>query len=450
MASKFENLVFTKIPLWLVGLFFIFWAVLAILFGSVVLNGISSQGSPNGKSSKFLHVARIPQTVEAAFKGDTGLKYSGVARRLEPGFSRRATNAPGSDDFLLLSRFDPSAQRFVAEIIDLKQGQMVHRFAPLPSAISVDGPLRDWITKIDPKVAAMSSRMMHPFLTNDGGIVFQNAGPLFAVDPCGNVKWSLGGRFHHSIEVDADGDFWVPFTLSHSNESHVSGGFLEDALAEVSPSGKLKKKISVANILESNNLSYLFYNRPYSDDPFHLNDIQPVLTDSKFWAVGDVFLSFKFLSTIMLYRPSENRVIWWKQGPWMLQHDVNIIDDHRISVFDNHARSGPDDVHVVDGDDLVVYDFQTGLVSRPFTAAFKRNLIRTPSQGRGRILEDGDIFVEETIQGRILKMDSRGVVKWQYISADKDLSRLMLGWSRFLPSKDHKTAIENARRARCS
>ena len=36
------------------------------------------------------------------------------------------------------------------------------------------------------------------------------------------------------------------------------------------------------------------------------------------------------MSLIALYRPSTGRILWTRAGPWSAQHDVSILDDHRI------------------------------------------------------------------------------------------------------------------------
>ena len=41
---------------------------------------------------------------------------------------------------------------------------------------------------------------------------------------------------------------------------------------------------------------------------------------------------------VILYRPSTNQIIWKGTGPFFDQHDVNILDDHRISVFNNNVK----------------------------------------------------------------------------------------------------------------
>ncbi|WP_369817405.1 MULTISPECIES: arylsulfotransferase family protein [Actibacterium] len=59
--------------------------------------------------------------------------------------------------------------------------------------------------------------------------------------------------------------------------------------------------------------------------------------DGPCWQQGDLFVSMRHISTVMLYRPSTNRVLWLREGPWSSQHDVDIVDDHTIAAFNNNV-----------------------------------------------------------------------------------------------------------------
>ena len=65
---------------------------------------------------------------------------------------------------------------------------------------------------------------------------------------------------------------------------------------------------SVTEILIENNLIHRITFR-FSGDPIHLNDIQPVLKDGPYFKKGDLFLSFRNLNMVILYRPETNKVI---------------------------------------------------------------------------------------------------------------------------------------------
>ena len=95
----------------------------------------------------------------------------------------------------------------------------------------------------------------------------------------------------------------------------------------------------------------------FTNDPIHLNDIQPVDFDGEFWKKGDLFLSLRHQSMVLLYRPATNKIIWKGTGPFFHQHDVDILNDHKISVFNNNSK------YFVDGDvvdrhnEVIIYNF---------------------------------------------------------------------------------------------
>src|SRR5690606_40126395 len=59
-----------------------------------------------------------------------------------------------------------------------------------------------------------------------------------------------------------------------------------------------------------------------------------------------LFLSFRHMSMIMLYRPATDEIVWKKQGPWLAQHDVDILDATRIGVFNNNAYDRGTDARI--------------------------------------------------------------------------------------------------------
>ena len=94
-------------------------------------------------------------------------------------------------------------------------------------------------------------------------------------------------------------------------------------------------------------------------DPIHLNDIQPVNFDGNYWKKGDIFLSLRSQSMVILYRPSTNKIIWKGTGPFFHQHDVNILDEHRISIFNNNSKNFADGEYVDGNNQVIIYDFKT-------------------------------------------------------------------------------------------
>ena len=162
--------------------------------------------------------------------------------------------------------------------------------------------------------------------------------------------------------------------------------------------------------------------------------------DGEFWKKGDVFLSPRNQSMIVLYRPSTNKIIWKGTGPFFKQHDVNIINDHKISVFNNNTKQFVDG-RVVDGhSEVIIYDFKKNEYSLYLNSSLIKNDVRTVTQGRSKILPNGDLFVEESNSARTLYFDADGSLRWTHVNQSNNGGVYTVGWSRILyNNQDIKT-----------
>ena len=133
--------------------------------------------------------------------------------------------------------------------------------------------------------------------------------------------------------------------------------------------GEILYKKSLVDILTENNLSNLISNSYIGEDPIHLNDIEPILNDSKYWKKGDLFLSMRNISLVALYRPSTNKILWHSFGPWRHQHDVDIIGNSKIAVFNNNTNLELKLVN--ENSNIISYDFETKKIDKPFEKLFK-------------------------------------------------------------------------------
>lgn len=345
---------------------------------------------------------------------------------------------PGSRSdlsYLLLNRYDGDLVGSVSELWDLSSQKLIHRW----TFRSVDEVWRELslVSRVNLAVDASSRRFrnVHASLTRHGELITQAGSPLLLADACSKLRIFQGSAiFHHSIEATNDESYWVPIRLEPKAVDLGSSNFVDDGLALVSAQGEVVFQKSVVKILEDNGLGALVFGSGTSpeDDPIHLNDIEPVKEGGRFWKKGDIFLSLRHQSMIILYRPSTNKILWFRQGPWVHQHDVNILNDHQISVFNNNAYRKGATANVVRGvNELMVYDFETETVSSPWRQGFEKLDIRTIFQGRGQPLGD-EVFVEETTFGRAIQFDKEGNVTWQYVNRASDGKVYMLNWSRLV------------------
>jgi hypothetical protein len=156
------------------------------------------------------------------------------------------------------------------------------------------------------------------------------------------------------------------------------------------------------------------------------------LADGPYWKRGDVFLNLRNLSMVMLYRPSTDSIVWSKTGPWTSQHDVDIVDDHRIRVYNNDVqdRGGKP---VYDGySDIVTYDFATDSVTREMVDVFEREKIMTFHAGLHTDLPGGVTMIEDSRDARFMIVSADGKVLADFLNRSADGHIYQLGWSRYI------------------
>jgi Arylsulfotransferase (ASST) len=447
--SRIERFLFLKVPLWLVLLSGLAALAGAIVFGWIVERTASGKTDAGHIGETALLLAKTPGIIRALLQNKPPVQSHERRQPEVPGLAFLDRSGPQDASGLLVTRYDSIQNRTVAELVSLTDGKVVRRYTPEIDAINALSRLPSKTLNLARDKNLQRYRITHPYLTEDGGIVFQDFSPLIAINACGKVKWSLDGIFHHSIERDADGFFWVPRALVPATRSGASANSADDAIARISPNGVQVYVKTIYAIFVENGLRHLVDGQPYSDDPFHLNDIEPVLKNGPYWRRGDLFLSLRHNSMVLLYRPSTGRIIWHRQGPWQMQHDVNVIDGSRISIFDNNVVSTSSGEKVNGANRMILLDFKTQSLSTPLESAFKRHEIRTVTEGRGLLLSNGGMIVEETNAGRLLGLAKDGSISWRYINGKADGLRWVLGWSRYLERSKFDASIGKAEQARC-
>lgn len=446
----FERLMAKKVPFWVLALAFQVLLLFSILFGTIVIVTVSGSSRLGLFGKAAVEIASTPLTILRRMRSEERMNVVDMLPKLPDGLWVNPAASIRDDGYLLVSRYRPERKRFVVEILRLADGKVLHSYAPNVNAIHSRSRMVSPLVDLTRDLGAQMYIMYHPMLTPTGGIISQSSSPLVSIDRCGKIEWTIDGIFHHSIERGEDGNYWVGYTYPKALQPNVSPTFQDDALAQVSPSGKLLQLIPVHKILRDNNLLGLIDSHGYTDDPYHLNDIQPALAGGKFWKAGDLFLSFRHFSGLILFRPSTGRVLWSRQGFTHAQHDIQILDDHRIAVFDNNARPGWPRFKVKGYSRTAFYDFANDKFSHPFDEALVKERVAMPRQGRQTILANGDAVIEDSDFGHILRLASDGTVRWRYISAHSDGKRTILGWSRYLERKQWQSSVDNALKGNCS
>jgi len=434
-----------QIELWVLCLAGVLLFIGLVGFGSLVRHEILASVSRLPiLSSAALFIAEIPANLQTIIRGQT-FDLRTIEQRF-PNVSGFQGKPLEEETYLLLSKYDGNTKKSVVELVDLRSFEVIKTWRPdinqINDLVDTSQPEFQYLNR-DKNIKRYM--MTHPFLTKDGGLIFQNLSPLVKIDQNSQLVWqNQVDEFHHSIEQDHEGNFWVSTSVYpyQADEKYVGtsfGNFRDDAITKVSVNGEILFQKSVTNILIENKLIHLLFqvnNTEFLNDPIHINDIQPVLTDGPYWKTGDLFLSARNQSMIILYRPSTNKILWkGGQGHISAQHDVDILDDNRISIFNNNAIRSIDVVKNVEIDgnnEVVIYDFKTDSYSKYLNESLIQYDVKTVSAGRSQILVNNDLFIEEQNYGRLLYFNKDESLQWQYVNRGEDGNVYQVSWSRIL------------------
>jgi hypothetical protein len=330
---------------------------------------------------------------------------------------------------LVLPRYDHSLNRSVVDIIDLNNFEVIHTYKH-----DID-EMNNQVTNIKefPRLKIDKSPLRffyeHPVLFEDGSLI-SIYGPAFKIDFCSNLQWINDEEiFHHSKMLDHDGNIWVGGRMNPKSQyikKYLTyKDFIDDSIIKINTDGKILFNKSVIGILIENNLFDENIINRNGNEPIHLNDIEPAFTDTEYWKQGDVFLSLRHQSAIIHYRPSTNKVINVITGPFAQQHDVDIISDKEVSIFDNNN-------FFVDNEysEVVIYNFETKKFRKLFNNQLQKENFKTHSQGLSHIFKDSSLMVEEQNHGRIILFNNKGEKEWEFVNKDKNGDIGIVSWSR--------------------
>ena len=435
-----EKFFFKKIELWAVLLLAVLGFVAAVIFAAIVRNVALGFDRYGVLGEIAYSIASVPADAKTLLRQNENPDSNGMSVPDAGRFDTRSgwsvepsTTLKPLDGYLLFSRYDGDFQQHTIELFDLSTQKVEHR-------VEIDADLL--FKNVDPENNILSLndwntarfRAIHPVVLQNGDLLIKNHhSPMFRINACGGLIWDLQYPFHHSSEIGPNGDLWTTAQVHPTQIEGLSETYRDDSIIRVSIDGDVGYHQSLTEVMLNQGYgNLLFSNGKFDEDPIHLNDVQPVLSDGPFWQKGDVFLSLRHLSMIILFRPSTNQIVWMKQGPWAGQHDVDVIDDHTIAVFNNNMFNMGDQEFVEGTSEILFYDFVTDTVSSPYKDIFENHEIRTATEGLFTLLENGHLLVEESDAGRLLIFSPDGTLVAENVNRAENGLVYHLGWSRYI------------------
>ncbi|HSC27420.1 MAG TPA: arylsulfotransferase family protein, partial [Vicinamibacterales bacterium] len=233
------------------------------------------------------------------------------------------------------------------------------------------------------------------------------------LDRNSEVLWTYWGRAHHDLDIGPDGRIYA---LTHELVDQPLAGFdnlasprLDDFLVVLSPEGEELQKIPLIHKVAASEYRHLLHTvSSYAiADPLHANTVS-LITDEvaarfAFGQAGQVLLSFRELGAIGVLDVASERLVWATRGPWLGQHDPDVLPNGHVLLFDNYGHyerpEGPS--RVIEFDPLtmeIVWQY-AGSAEWPFASAIRS------SQQR---LANGNTLITESNGGRILEVTPAG------------------------------------------
>ena len=434
---------FKKIELWLVGLIILFFIILIIFISGVLRDAyLGINKTPAILRNNLTIIAEIPKNIihlsEFILNKNAPPKLQ--KNKDKERFKQYIINKRNA--LLVLPRYDHSLNRSLVDIIDLNNFKLLHTYKHDILKMNAKVQNKELFPRIEIDDSPIRFEYWHPLILKDGSIISESdRSPLFKIDFCSNLLWINDQIiFHHSKMLDHEQNIWVggqmnpksEYVLNHQTTDYDN--FWDDSITKINEDGEILFNKSIIEILVENN----FLDMNIFDgntDPIHLNDIEPALRSTEYWNQGDVFLSIRNQSAIIHYRPSTNQVINYLTGPFAMQHDVDIISNKEISIFNNNNFISNNKYS-----EVVIYNFETKKFSKLFNDQLQKENFKTYTEGLSHIFKDKSLLVEEQNHGRIILFNKNGKKEWEFVNKDKNQDIGRINWSRII---EDELFIEN-------
>ena len=390
----------------------------------------------------------LPNTKKILFNSSSLLaKNRAKFKDYKAGFNFK--NKKELDILFLLNYTNPSNKKHEINLIDLQTYKSIFKYKfdyELFTKIKSENneKLKKYIT--DDNFVLRST-----FLTKDINFISITTGDIIVkFSPAtSDIVWSNDEyNFHHTFYVnEIEKYIWAIGCSKNSklDKKYLSRDFCDDSVIKIDlDTGKIIEEISVTQIMIDEGIhNHLFVGRIDKSvpDPLHINDVEEVISDTNFTNKGNLFVSLGHTNMILLINPSTKKILWKLHDKLFHQHDVDIINNDEIAIFNNNRIITNKD-KVYKNNEINVYNFTSNELSSPYDKILNENEIRTVNQGLMEITEYG-VLVEEQNSGRYIFFEKNGKVIFEYLNKSEDNSDVyQVHWSRLITNKDKINEIK--------
>jgi hypothetical protein len=125
---------------------------------------------------------------------------------------------------------------------------------------------------------------------------------------------------------------------------------------------------------------------------------------------GQALISFREVSTVALVDPQAQSIVWAQSGPWVRQHDAQVLPTGTLLLFDNEGSSaghGRSRVLEVDpATSRIVWNY-AGREDEPLDSLARSSQTR---------LSNGNTLIVESMAGRVIEVAPDGDIVWEFVN----------------------------------
>lgn len=442
--NKFEKFLFKKIEVWVVLIFLLLFFFITIFYGHLVFDHYHNNKIFKNKFHRYLvWSSEIPTKLKKYFDykdSFEGISYGtpqgkSLNYNKKPRFKRYAP-AKKNNELLAMSIYDFKKGHGVVNIIDLNNFKEIFSYDhdPLKYRDNIKNFKEFNISRLKDSATKGRTFYNHPLILENGDMIAHNWGLLFRINLCGELVWiNDDDEYGHSIMQDYEGNIWVgsdkkPYSKIVMEKLPLYNEYHEGAINKIDVnSGKTLFSKSIAEIMIENSIGGddIFG----SEDPFHDNDIEPVLYDSEFFKKGDLFISIRNKDLIIQYDYKKNKVLRSIRGPFSGFHDPDVISSEEISIFNNNQVPNTKEFS-----EILIYNLKTNKFKKIHNEVLKSLNFKSFNNGLADFSKKGSILIEETNGGRLIFFNSDGL-EWEFINIDENNEKrpvYAIFWSRLI------------------
>lgn len=233
--------------------------------------------------------------------------------------------------------------------------------------------------------------------------------------------WKYLGHAHHDFEIDDKGRVHVLTQQVSETDlegfAHLPKPRIDDFLVTLSPDGKELASTPLMDVFAKSPYGRRLYfasNESFlNGDYLHANSVDvlkapvPGIPGSR---AGQALISFREVSTVALVDEARREIVWAQSGPFVRQHDAQLLPTGNLLLFDNEGDVSGNGVSRV-----LEIEPSTARIAWSY-AGTKDTPLDSKARSSQTRLANGNTLIVESMAGRVLEVTAQGDIVWEFIN----------------------------------